>query len=130
MRFTMTGNLPAGVTFRDTDTSGSATPIGAGILSGTPQAGTTGTYAITITADNGVSPAATQIFTLLVTLAGDVNNDGRIDCTDVSLVKTAFGAYRGTAKYDPRSDINSDGVVDVRDLSLVSSKLPSGTKCP
>ncbi len=53
-----TGTLPSGVTF--TDGTGSAT------LAGTPAAGTGGTYPIQITATNGVSPDATQSFTLTV----------------------------------------------------------------
>ena len=48
--------LPAGVTFDETT----------GVLSGTPDAGTGGTYDLTITAQNGVSPDATQNFTLTV----------------------------------------------------------------
>ena len=39
---------------------------GTATLSGTPAAGTGGTYPITITATNGVSPDATQTFTLTV----------------------------------------------------------------
>ena len=54
-----TGALPSGVTFTDNG-DGTAT------LSGTPAAGTGGTYPFTITATNGVSPAATQSFTLTV----------------------------------------------------------------
>ncbi len=50
------GNLPSGVTF---------TPA-TGILAGTPAAATAGTYPITLTATNGVSPDATQMFTLTV----------------------------------------------------------------
>ncbi len=49
--------LPAGVTF---------TPA-TGILAGTPAAGTGGTYNLTFTAANGVSPDAVQNFTLTVT---------------------------------------------------------------
>src|SRR5207302_6600685 len=41
---TETGTLPTGVTFN----------AGTGVLSGTPAAGTTGTYTITFTAANGV----------------------------------------------------------------------------
>ena len=37
-----------------------------GVLSGTPAAGTHGNYPLTITASNGVSPNATQNFTLTV----------------------------------------------------------------
>jgi len=54
--FSETGALPSGVSFN------SAT----GLLSGTPQSGSGGSYALTITAANGISPDATQAFTLVV----------------------------------------------------------------
>lgn len=54
-----TGTLPSGVTFVD-NTDGTAT------LAGTPGVGTSGTYALTITASNSVAPDATQNFTLTV----------------------------------------------------------------
>ncbi|OWK41907.1 Fibronectin type III domain protein [Fimbriiglobus ruber] len=56
---TETGALPVGVTFHDNG-DGIAT------LAGTPAVGTGGTYAFTITAVNGVTPDATQTFTLTV----------------------------------------------------------------
>src|SRR5262249_41527089 len=57
------GTLPGGVTFVDNH-NGTAT------LSGFPAAGSAGTYTLTFTASNGVSPNATQTFTLTVTSAG------------------------------------------------------------
>jgi hypothetical protein len=57
--FTESGALPSGVTFTT-----------AGVLAGTPGAGTGGTYPITITASNGISPNATQSFTLTVAASG------------------------------------------------------------
>jgi hypothetical protein len=57
--FSETGNLPAGVTLSS-----------AGLLSGTPAAGTRGAYNIVVTASNGVSPDATLSFTLTVNPAG------------------------------------------------------------
>jgi hypothetical protein len=54
-----TGALPTGVSFVDNG-DGTAT------LAGTPDAGTGGSYPIRITASNGVSPDATQSFTLTV----------------------------------------------------------------
>jgi hypothetical protein len=56
---TATGALPSGVTFRDGG-NGTAT------ISGTPALGTAGDYPITLTASNGVLPAAIQSFTLTV----------------------------------------------------------------
>ena len=57
---TESGALPSGVTFHDNG-NGTAT------LAGTPAAGSGGSYALTITASNGVLPNATQAFTLTVT---------------------------------------------------------------
>jgi hypothetical protein len=56
---TETGALPGGVTFVNNG-NGTAT------LSGTPAAGTAGSYPITITASNGVGAPANQSFTLTV----------------------------------------------------------------
>ncbi len=56
---TETGALPSGVTFTDNG-NGTAT------LAGTPASGTHGTYSLTITANNGVNPNASQSFTLTV----------------------------------------------------------------
>ena len=53
--FTETGTLPSGVTLSTS-----------GLLSGTPAAGTSGSYPITITASNGANPNAPQNFTLTV----------------------------------------------------------------
>lgn len=53
------GALPGGVTFTDNGD-------GTGTLSGTPAAGTGGSYPLTITAANGASPSAAQSFMLTV----------------------------------------------------------------
>jgi len=55
--FSETGALPTGVTLST-----------GGVLSGTPAAGTSGSYPITVTASNGVAPNSTQGFTLTVNL--------------------------------------------------------------
>ena len=57
---TETGALPSGMTFTDNH-NGTAT------LAGTPSVPASANYPITITASNGVSPDATQAFTLKVT---------------------------------------------------------------
>ena len=62
---TETGALPAGVTFLDNGN-------GVGTLSGTPAAGTGGTFPITFTATNGVGTPALQTFTLTVKVVATV----------------------------------------------------------
>jgi large repetitive protein len=61
------GGLPSGVTFHDNG-DGTAT------LAGTPEAGTGGTYDLTLTAANGVAPNATQSFTLTVDEAPSITS--------------------------------------------------------
>ncbi len=64
--FNVTANAAPGATF---STSGLPTGVslsGAGLLSGAPGAGTGGIYNLTITATNGINPAAMQSFTLTV----------------------------------------------------------------
>jgi hypothetical protein len=56
---TESGTLPTGVTFTDNG-NGTAT------LSGTPAAGTGGSYGLVMSATNGIAPNATQTFTLTV----------------------------------------------------------------
>jgi hypothetical protein len=62
-----TGSLPSGVTFSDNGN-------GTGTLAGIPAAGSGGTYPITIGASNGVSPAASQSFTLTVDSAPTITS--------------------------------------------------------
>ena len=54
------GTLPAGVTFVDNGN-------GSGTFAGTPPDGSEGSYPVTLTASNGVTPSATQTFTIGVT---------------------------------------------------------------
>jgi predicted outer membrane repeat protein len=51
---TVAGTLPAGVSFTN------------GVLAGTPPSGSSGAYALTLTATNGISPNTAQAFTLTV----------------------------------------------------------------
>jgi YVTN family beta-propeller protein len=73
-----------------------------------------------------------QILTIgaiIVTIPGDVNGDGVVNCADISIVKASFGKSIGQVGYDPRADINHDGVVNVLDLATVARQLPTGTTC-
>ncbi|HEX3840060.1 MAG TPA: putative Ig domain-containing protein [Acidimicrobiales bacterium] len=85
---TETGTLPNGVTFVDTGNS-TAT------LGGTPAAGSGGTYALTLTANNGVSPDATQAFTLTVNEAPAITSPA----TTTFTAGTA-GAFSVTTGHD------------------------------
>lgn len=58
-KLSVTGTLPAGVTFADQGG-------GNGLLGGTPAAGSAGTYHVQVVASNGVGPDATQDVTILV----------------------------------------------------------------
>lgn len=61
---------------------------------------------------------------------GDLNGDGLVDCTDLSIVRAALGKGASESGFDSRADTNQDGVVDVKDLAFVAQLLPPGTICP
>jgi large repetitive protein len=67
--------LPTGLTFITDDVNGTAT------LSGTPGAGTGGTYRLSITASNGVGSAATQTFVLTIDQPPAITSAGSVSFT-------------------------------------------------
>jgi hypothetical protein len=64
-------------------------------------------------------------FTLLQ--QGDVDGNGSIGCSDVSIVRANMGLRSG---FDVRADVNRDGVVDIRDLAFVTQRLARNSVCP
>jgi large repetitive protein len=92
-----TGGLPSGVSFVDNG-DGTAT------LAGTPAGGSNGTYPITITASNGVSPDATQSFTLTVDGAPTVTSGDNTLFTEGS-----FGTFTVTTTGTPVAALSESG---------------------
>jgi len=109
-----TGDLPSGVTFVNNG-NGTAT------LAGTPAAGAGGTYTITITASNGVSPNATQTFTLTVDQAPAITSGNSTTFT----VGTA-GSFTMIASGFPSATFSETGPLP-SGVTLSSSGVLSGT---
>jgi hypothetical protein len=93
---TAAGSLPSGVTL-NTDT---------GILGGTPETGTGGTYPLSLTASNGVSPNATQNFTLNVNEAPAITSANATTFTVGSL-----GTFNVTASGFPLPTFSETGAL-------------------
>jgi hypothetical protein len=74
------GSLPAGLSFHAGAGEGTA------VISGTPGAGSAGSHVLTVTASNGVSPAAAQRFTLNV-VREKTPVDNHFTVTNVSVGK-------------------------------------------
>jgi hypothetical protein len=108
--FSETGALPSGVTF----TSG-------GVLSGTPAAGTGGVYTLTITASNGVSPNATQTFTLTVDQAPGITSG-----TSTTFTSGTANSFTATASGYPTPTFSETGVLPTG-VTFTSGGVLSGT---
>ena len=80
---TESGALPTGVTFTDNG-DGTAT------LAGTPASGTAGAYSVTLTADNGLTPA-TQALTLTAINNAPTSTTAVLAGTDVATI--SFGTF-------------------------------------
>jgi len=90
------GALPSGVTFN----------AATGVLSGTPAANTGGTYPITFTASNGITPNATQSFTLTVNEA-----PGMTSASNVTFTEGNFGSFNATATGFPAPTLSEMGTL-------------------
>jgi hypothetical protein len=53
-------------------------------------------------------------------LAGDINNDGKVDLKDLAILAKAYGSVFGGANWNPCADVNNDGKVDLRDQAIVA----------
>jgi Dockerin type I domain len=85
-----------------------------------PEAGSEGMYPLTLTADNGVLPAARLDFTLYVVKPGDVNRDGVVDNRDTDAIGGSLGKTQADPDYDPLIDTNHDGIIDQQDFQFVT----------
>jgi hypothetical protein len=104
---TESGALPSGVTLVDNGN-------GTAILSGTPATGASGSYPITITAANGVSPSATQTFTIAV------------DPANVAPLITSSGATTFAAGQAGTFSVTTTGTPTAAISATSSPALPSG----
>jgi hypothetical protein len=79
---------------------------------------------------NNAPSSSEPVAVTVVSVPGDVNGDGVVNCLDLDLVKAAFGTKTGQPGFNPNADVNHDGVVNVLDLAFVASQLPAATTCP
>ncbi|HTP66086.1 MAG TPA: Ig domain-containing protein [Geobacteraceae bacterium] len=119
--FTVTANSTPASTFTLSAASGGTVPTWltlnstSGILSGTPPAGSAGTYNLVITAANGNTPNATQNFTLTVTAASTailIVNDGT--STTAGVVNNLVGIVAATSGFS----VSSVTAVPTSDLGI------------
>jgi hypothetical protein len=97
--------------------------------SGNAVTGTVNASGDTATFNNVVTFSPMLAFVTTGSVLGDVNGDGRVNCLDVSIVKSSFGTHTGEAGFNTAADLNSDGFIDIRDLFVVTHQLPAGTVC-
>ena len=59
-----------------------------------------------------------------VPLAGDLNENGIVDASDLRIVVAAFNT---SPPSDSRADVNGDGMVDIHDLVMVAGNFGRGS---
>lgn len=56
------------------------------------------------------------------TLLGDLNSDGKVNITDISIVAIAFGSYDGEPRWNEKCDLNYDKTINILDLTIVATQ--------
>ncbi|MEY4547111.1 MAG: hypothetical protein RL685_3306, partial [Pseudomonadota bacterium] len=110
--FGVSGTLPSGVTL-NTNT---------GELSGTPAGGSGGSYALTLSANNGVGSAASQSFTLTVTQAPEISGGAT-----ASFIVGSANTYTPTATGFPAPSFSLSGSLPSGLSFSTSTGVISGT---
>ena len=72
---------------------------------------------------------ASGTFKVTVSPPGDLDANGVVGCSDVSVITASYGKRTGQPGFNPVADVDGNGLVNVRDLTYVSSRLPPGTAC-
>jgi len=54
---------------------------------------------------------------------GDLNDDGRVNASDLDVVAASFGSYPRHTRWNPAADVNIDGRVDVMDMVRIAKTL-------
>ena len=98
------GTLPAGISFMGSSN-------GTAVLTGTPQAGTNGTYAIAFTASNGVAPNATQNFMLVVQPASGDNSPTITSVNETMFNEGQENSFTVTSSGAPAATLTEDGTL-------------------
>jgi hypothetical protein len=85
-----------------------------------------GNYTISAYASpvDGETDTGNNLFTdgfVKIGIPGDINGDTVVDSTDLGILGSAWGSFRGDLNYVPEADINDDGVVDSTDLGIMGA---------
>jgi hypothetical protein len=104
---------PAGITF------------GAGNALTTTATGFTapGAYVLQLLAYDG-GACVRDTVTITAVSRGDINNDGKVDMSDLLLLAWAFGSVKGppaSPNWNAAADLNGDGAVDSADLLILAT---------
>ena len=68
-----------------------------------------------------LNSASRVAYTLKLNVAGDINNDGRVDTTDRQLLENALGRTATDPDYTIDLDLNRDGIINSVDQTLLNS---------
>jgi parallel beta-helix repeat protein len=55
-----------------------------------------------------------------VPLLSDLNNDGRVNILDISILAKAYGTKLGDERWNPIADMDKNNVIDIVDVSIVA----------
>jgi parallel beta-helix repeat protein len=63
---------------------------------------------------------------VVVTIAGDINGDYKVDHKDLLWLASAYGSEVGDPNYNPEADLNNDGKIDHKDLLILAANYGKG----
>lgn len=62
-------------------------------------------------------------------MAGDVDLDDAVGCSDLVAARTAMGKRTGQPLFNIRADMDNNGLIDIRDIAMIARLVPAGSVC-
>jgi N-acetylneuraminic acid mutarotase len=86
--------------------------------------------AYTLHLSNTAAGPVISNMTPAVFVPGDLNGDGKVDCFDLMIAATSYGAATGQVGFNAWADLDDDGIINIPDLEFIVQRFPQGLTCP
>ncbi|HEY4674815.1 MAG TPA: PKD domain-containing protein [Candidatus Bathyarchaeia archaeon] len=78
-------------------------------------------WLLTFNYEHSIHQVTISLGNMITEITSDLNDDGKVDIIDLTVVAVAFDATKGDVRYNARADVNKDGEINIVDIAIVAT---------